>query len=122
MGLANYLLNPLPLSIVFNSYIAFFLPLGIYFLLLKNASSTSRVPLYIKEMLFILLVGWLSSSWLAMYSTLNQCGSFHLWWTLLIGLITPAFMLLGFVLVRYLAPFLATPAKVLFGWIQHPYL
>tara|TARA_Y100000590_G_C15641580_1_gene985147 strand:- start:225 stop:809 length:585 start_codon:yes stop_codon:yes gene_type:complete len=124
MGLGSYLLNPLPLSIVFNSYVALFTPLIIYFFLYRNPviNQVTKVPSFIKEMVIVLIIGWLSSSWLAMYSTLDQCGSFSISWTLLIGLITPAFMLLGLLLVKYLIPFLAIPAKVLFAWIKNPFI
>ena len=121
MGVINFFMKPLPLTIIVNSYIAFLTPLLIYFLVFKryDPSAKSRIPLFLKEMLIILLIGWISSSWLAMYSTLDQCGSLSILWTLLIGLVTPAFMLLGFILVRYLMPFLKAPAKVLFGMIKN---
>ena len=121
MGVINFFMNPLPLTIVVNSYIALLTPILIYFILFKNydPNSTSKIPFFVKEFLFILLVGWISSSWLAMYSTLEQCGSISVLWTLTIGLITPAFLLLGLILVRYLIPALKTPAKVLFGWVKN---
>jgi len=121
MGIINYFMKPLPLTIVVNSYVAFLTPLLTYYVVFKKVDPTakSKIPLFLKEMLIILLVGWISSSWLAMYSTLDQCGSLSMLWTLLIGLVTPAFMLLGFILVRYLMPFLKAPAKVLFGMIKN---
>ena len=124
MGLVSYFMNPLPLSVVFNAYVAFFLPIITYFLFTKNFNplDTSKMPPFLKEILVIILVGWLTSTWLAIYSTMTQCGTFSMLWTMLIGLITPAFMLLGFILVKYLLPFLQKPAGAIFGWISSPML
>ena len=124
MGIINFFMKPLPLAITINSYVAFLTPLVIYFVLLRNFDSTkkTKIPLFVKEMLFILIIGWLTSSWLSMYSTLEQCGSLSVLWTLLIGLITPAFLLLAFIVLRYLVPALKIPAKALFGWINNEIL
>jgi len=120
MGLVNYLMNPLPLSIVFNAYVAFFLPILTYYLFIKNFNPLlpSKIPPFMKEILFIIVIGWLTSTWLATYSTMDQCGNVSMPWTMLIGLITPSFLLLGFILVRYLFPFLRYPAGAIFGWIS----
>ena len=114
-------MNPLPLTLVFNSYVALLTPLVMYFTIFKKYASSvkSIVPYFIKEFIFVILVGWITSSWLSMYATLEQCGNINILWTLLIGLITPAFLLTGLILVRYLLPVLKNPAKVLFGWIKN---
>ena len=114
MGVINFLMNPLPLSLVVNSYVAFLTPVLIYFTIFKkyDPNVKSKIPFFVKEIIFILLLGWIISSWLAMYSTLEQCGSVSMFLTLGIGLITPAFLILGLLMVRYLIPALKSPAPL----------
>jgi len=124
MGVVDFFSKSLSLAFFVNSYVALLIPIIIYYTIFKkyDPNVKIKIPFLVKELLIILLIGWITSSWLAMYSTISECGNFSILWTLLIGLITPAFLWLGLLLVRYFIPFLKKPAKILFVWVKSPVL
>lgn len=121
-NMVEYFTKPLPLSVVFNSYISFFGPAMFYYFFVRGLANKEgqkyKIPIWAMEMIFIVGLTWLFSSWLSSYAMLDRCNVVNFLWVLVLGLINPAFMLLGILVFKYVAPVFQYPIKGIFSWIK----